>query len=69
MCWNAAGGVRDRGDVEREFVEVGEGVVFVTGFEIVGLVGFVETEVEVGCFGRGGSLGRTCGVCVERAQV
>jgi len=55
--------------VEWEFVEVGEGIGFKTGFEIVGLVGFVETEVEVGCFGRGGSLGRTCGVGVERVQV
>jgi len=55
--------------VEREFVEVGEGVGFEAVFQVFGLVGFVETEVEVGCFGRGSSLGRTCGVGVERVQL
>jgi len=52
--------------VEWEFVEVGEGIGFVAVFQVFG---FVETEVEVGCLGRGGSLGRTCGVGVERVQV
>ncbi len=63
--WNAAGGVRDRGDMQPEFVEVGDGFAF---FGVFGLFGVVETEVEAGCFGQRGSLGRTLGVGVASVQ-
>ena len=62
---NAARGVRDRGDVERELAKVIEGSEGIGVFKVFGVV---ETEVEAGCFGRGGSLGRTLEVGVERVQ-
>jgi hypothetical protein len=48
--------------MQLEFAEVVEAVC------VFGLLGAVETEVESGCFGRGGSLGRMFGVGVERVQ-
>jgi len=47
--------------VEWEFVEIVEGI---------GVFDFVEAEieVEVGCFVRGGSLGRAFGADVEGVQ-
>jgi hypothetical protein len=55
--------------VQLEFAEVIERVEVIDGGEGVGLFDLVvETEIEVGCFRRGRSLGRTCGVGVERVQ-
>ena len=71
---NAARGVRDRRHVERELAKViegsegSEGSVGSVGSGVFKVFGVVETEVEAGCFGRGGSLGRTLGVGVERVQ-
>ena len=62
---NAARGVRDRGHVERELAKV---IEVIEGSGVFKVFGVVETEVEAGCFGRGGSLGRTLEVGVERVQ-